>query len=160
MAQFDPAVRVVLTHEGGYVNHPNDPGGETKFGISKRSYPKLEIAHLTREDAKAIYLQDFWLAGSMDQYDGAIGFQVFDAAVNHGIQTALRLLQRAAGVADDGHVGPVTVAAVKARHVNDVLMLYTAERLDFWRKLSTWPTFGKGWAGRAAENLRYAAKDV
>ena len=157
---FDQAFDRLIAHEGGYVNHPNDPGGETKFGISKRSYPKLEIAHLTREDAKAIYLQDFWLAGSMDQYDGAIGFQVFDAAVNHGIQTALRLLQRAAGVADDGHVGPVTVAAVKARHVNDVLMLYTAERLDFWRKLSTWPTFGKGWAGRAAENLRYAAKDV
>jgi lysozyme family protein len=156
---FDQAFDRLISNEGGYVNNPADPGGETKFGISKRSYPTLDIANLTREDAKAIYLRDFWLAGSMDQYDGAIGFQVFDAAVNHGIQTAIRLLQRAVGVADDGHVGPVTVAAVKARSVGNVLKLFIAERLDFWRKLSTWPTFGKGWAGRAAEDLRYAAQD-
>lgn len=157
---FDQAFDRLMGHEGGYVNLPSDPGGETQWGISKRSYPDLDIKALTREDAKAIYLRDFWQRGRMDELDPAIAFQVFDIAVNSGIETAVRMLQRAAGVADDGHIGPVTIAAIKARSVTDILMLLTAERLDFWRKLSTWPTFGKGWAGRAAQNLRYAAQDA
>jgi lysozyme family protein len=156
---FDQAFDRLIVNEGGYCNTPGDPGGETNWGISKRSYPGLDIADLTREDARAIYRKDFWQRGQMDQYDPAIAFQVFDAAVNSGIETAVRLLQRAAGVADDGHIGPVTVAAIRARSVTDMLMLIVAERLDFWRKLSTWPTFGKGWAGRAAQDLRYAAAD-
>lgn len=157
---FDIAFDRLISNEGGYVNDPRDPGGETKFGISKRSYPNIDIANLTREQAREIYRTDFWQRGRMDEYHGALAFQVFDAAVNHGIETALRLLQRAAGVADDGHIGPVTVAAVNAKSVTDMLMLYVAERLDFWRKLTTWPTFGKGWAGRAADDLRYAAQDT
>lgn len=157
---LDQAFDRLIGNEGGYVNVHGDPGGETNWGISKRSYPGLDIADLTRDDAKAIYERDFWQRGQMDQYDPAIAFQVFDIAVNSGIETAVRMLQRAAGVADDGHIGPVTVAAVKAKTVTDMLMLITAERLDFWRKLSTWPQFGKGWAGRAAQDLRYAAQDA
>lgn len=157
---FDVAFDRLISNEGGYVNNPADPGGETKFGISKRSYPDLDIANLAREDARAIYLRDFWQRGQMDQYDGAISFQVFDAAVNHGIETALRLLQRAAGVADDGHIGPVTVAAVKAKSVTDMVMLYIAHRIKFWTKLTTWEKFGKGWANRAADDLIYAAEDT
>jgi len=84
-----------------------------------------------------------------------IVFQAFDVAVNHGIGTALRLLQRAAGVADDGHVGPVTRAALKAVSRRDLIDLYAAERLDFWTRLSTWPTFGKGWWARV-ENVSRA----
>ena len=156
---FRTAFDRLISNEGGYVNNPKDPGGETKFGISKRAYPNVDIANLTREQARDIYFADFWDRGQMDQYDGAIAFQVFDAAVNHGIETAIRLMQRAAGVADDGHIGPVTVAAVKAKSVTDMLMLFIAERIDFWRKLSTWPTFGNGWAGRAATDLRFAAAD-
>ena len=156
---FDQAFDRLISNEGGYVNNPADPGGETQWGISKRTYPDLDIKSLTRDDAKAIYLRDFWQRGQMDQYDPAIAFQVFDAAVNHGIETALRLLQRAAGVADDGHIGPVTVAAVKAKSVTDMLMLYIAHRIKFWTKLSTWQTFGKGWANRAADDLIYAAVD-
>lgn len=156
---FDQAFDRLISNEGGYVNNPRDPGGETKFGISKRSYPALEIEALNREDARAIYLRDFWKRGRMDEYDGAISFQVFDAAVNHGMGTALRLLQRAAGVADDGYIGPVTVAAVKAKSVTDMLMLFVAYRIKFWTKLSTWDEFGRGWANRAADNLIYAAED-
>ena len=156
---FDAAFDRLISNEGGYVNNSADPGGETKFGISKRSYPTVDIKNLTREQAKAIYLRDFWLRGEMSQYDGAIAFQVFDAAVNHGIETAIRLLQRAAGVADDGHIGPVTVAAIKAQSVTDMLMLFLAYRIKFWAKLSTWDTFGRGWAVRAADDLIYAAQD-
>ena len=132
---FDTTFDRLIGNEGGYVNDPADPGGETKFGVSKRSYPDLDIANLTREQAKAIYLRDFWQAGQMDQYDGAIAFQVFDFAVNSGIQTALRKLQSAVGVADDGHIGPASLAAIKATPVPVALALFIAERLDFWRKL-------------------------
>lgn len=156
---FDISFNRLIGNEGGYANNPDDPGGETNWGISKRSYPTVDIANLTRDEAKAIYLRDFWQRGQMDQFDGAISFQLFDIAVNSGIETAIRMLQRAAGVADDGHIGPVTLAAVKGKSVTDMLMLIIAERLDFWRKLSTWPAFGKGWAGRAATDLRYAAGD-
>lgn len=156
---FHQAFDRLISNEGGYVNHLDDPGGETKFGISKRSYPRIDIKNLTRDQAKQIYRTDFWERGCMEQYDGAISFQVFDAAVNHGIENAIRLLQKAAGVADDGHIGPVTIAAVKAKSVTDMLMLFIAQRIRFWTKLSTWPTFGKGWANRAADDLIYAAED-
>lgn len=157
---FDQAFDRLIGNEGGYVNNPADPGGETNWGIAKRSYPDLDIANLTRDDAKAIYLRDFWQRGQMDQLPPAIAFQLFDIAVNSSIETAARMLQRAAGAADDGHIGPQTLAAVAAKSTTDMLVLIIAERLDFWRKLSTWPTFGKGWAGRAAQDLRYAAEDA
>ena len=156
---FDQAFDRLISNEGGYTPGKGDPGGETNWGISKRSYPNVDIANLTREGAKAIYLRDFWQRGQMDQYDQAIAFQVFDMAVNSGIETAVRILQRAAGVAEDGHIGPVTVTAVKAKSTTDMLMLFIAHRLKFWTKLSTWPRFGKGWANRAADDLIYAAQD-
>jgi lysozyme family protein len=156
---FDEAFDRLIGNEGGYVNDPSDPGGETQWGVSKRSYPTLSIKDITRDQAKSIYLRDFWQRGRMDQLPPALAFQAFDAAVNHGIETAVRLTQRAAGVADDGHIGPVTLAAVAAKSVTDLLMLFIAERLDYWRKLSTWAAFGRGWAGRAAADLRYAAQD-
>jgi lysozyme family protein len=156
---FDIAFDRLMGHEGGYVNHPNDPGGETNWGISKRSYPNVDIKALTRDGAKAIYKRDFWDRIHADEmYDG-VAFQALDFAINSGIQTSIRKLQKAVGVADDGWWGPATKAAVSALSESDVIMRFVAERLDFWRSLKTWPTFGNGWAGRAAENLRYGAKD-
>lgn len=157
---FDEAFDRLIGHEGGYVNHKLDPGGETKWGISKRAYPDVNIASLTREQAKAIYRRDYWERAKADQYDGAIAFQLFDAAVNHGIGQAVKFLQRAVGVKDDGIVGPVTLRAVQDTPVADVLMRFNAERLDFYTGLSTWGSFGKGWARRVAGNLRYAAEDA
>lgn len=154
---FDEAFNRLIGHEGGYVNHPADPGGETKFGISKRSYPDVDIASLTLEQAKALYRRDFW--EPLGDAHPAVKFQAFDFAVNSGMQTAIRKLQLAIGVADDGHWGPRSAAALAAMDVSDVLMRYAAERLDFMRKLSTWPTFGSGWAGRIANDLRFAAGD-
>lgn len=169
---FDQSFDRLIGNEGGHVNRADDPGGETNWGIT---WPVLRqaiglgngivpssvtIASLTREQARPIYKALFWDRGHMDEYDPAISFQVFDFAVNSGIDTALRKLQRAAGVADDGHIGPITVAAIKAKSVTDMIMLFVAERLDFWRYLSNWPAAGKGWAGRAAADLRYAAVDT
>jgi lysozyme family protein len=155
---FDQAFERLIGSEGGYVNDPQDPGGETNWGISKRSYPAVDIKSLTREGAKAIYLRDFWNAVG-DSVAPAIKFQVFDFAVNSGIPNAVRKLQRAVGVADDGHWGPVSDAAARQQDLNDTLMLFIAERLEFWTGLSTWPTYSKGWARRAATDLRYAAQD-
>lgn len=160
MDKFNYFIERVLSHEGGYVNHPSDPGGETKWGIAKRSYPNLNIKELTREEAKEIYRRDFW-----DRVDGSrlhddLVFQVLDAAVNHGPGNAIRWLQRAAGVADDGHFGPISHAAISRVPAVDLVLLFNAERLEFYTKLSTWPSFGKGWTRRVATNLRYAAEDI
>lgn len=156
---FDEAFERVLGHEGGYTSGEGDPGGETKFGISKRAYPHLDIASLTLEQAKGLYLTDYWQRARCDEYDPAIGFQLFDAAVNSGIGNAIRMLQRAVGVADDGWVGPVTLNAIRAASVADMALRFNAERLEFLTKLTTFERFGRGWARRVAGNLRYAAVD-
>jgi len=154
---FDDAFARLLGNEGGYCNVAGDPGGETNWGISKRSYPHEDIANLTKDQAKAIYLRDFWdVVGNADP---AIKFQVFDFAVNSGPQTAIRKLQAAIGVADDGHWGPMSAAKLASMDKNDVLMCFVAQRLRFWTALSTWDDFGKGWANRAAADLEYAAGD-
>jgi lysozyme family protein len=154
---FDEAFSRLLGHEGGYVDNPKDPGGETNWGISKRSYPEVNIKALTMLDAKAIYLRDFW--NPIGNAHPAIKFQAFDFAVNSGITTAIRKLQSSIGAADDGHWGPLSVSRLAGFDTSDVLMLYLAERLDFMRKLSNWSSFSSGWAGRIADNLRFAAKD-
>jgi lysozyme family protein len=160
VSAFEKSFERLMGHEGGYTPGVGDPGGETNWGISKRSYPHLNIKKLTRAAAKEIYRRDFWQRARMDEFDLALAFQVFDFAVNSGIETAVRKLQAAAGVADDGHVGPITVAAIKAKSVADMVMLFAAERLDFWTSLSTWSRFGRTWARRAAQNLRFAAEDT
>ena len=156
---FNQAFDRLIGHEGGYVNNPNDPGGETKFGISKRSYPSLNIANLTREMAKAIYLKDFWLPLGEDAHP-AIKYQAFDFAVNAGIQTAIRKLQQAIGVADDGNFGPISRKTMNEMPTSAVLFLYNAKRIEFYASLSTFSTFGKGWVRRVAKNLQYAAIDL
>lgn len=160
---FNTAFERLISHEGGYVNHPDDPGGETNWGITKRTAMAQgytgSMRELTRDQAKAIYKLAYWDRAKADQYDFAIGFQLFDAAVNHGIGNAVRFLQRAVGTADDGIVGPNTLSAIRAMDVNDVLMRFNAERLEFYAKLSTFTSFGRGWTRRVAGNLRHGAED-
>lgn len=155
---FEIAVERSLSHEGNYVFHSRDPGGETKFGISKRSYPNVDIKNLTRDGAKAIYKRDFWdVCGN--GLDDSVVYQMFDASINHGAPNAIRMLQRAVGVADDGHWGPNSQSKYSNMSENDVLMRFLSQRLRFMTKLLIWPTFGKGWSVRIADNLDYAAQD-
>jgi lysozyme family protein len=156
---FEDLIDRVLGHEGGYVNHPADPGGETQWGISRRSYPNLDIRNLSRAAAVSIYRRDFWQRVSGDFLPPAFAFQALDAAVNHGIETSVRWMQRAAGVADDGVIGPITLGAVRAANPADLVLLFNAERLAFYAKLRTFDSFGRGWCNRVAGNLRYAAGD-
>lgn len=161
---FDEIFDRLIGHEGGYVNHPKDPGGETNWGITKNTAVANgytgSMKALTREQAKAIYKKAYWERAQCDQYDPAIGYQLFDMVVNHGAGNAIRMLQRAVGVADDGRVGPITLAAIKRKSLSDVSMLLSAERLEFYAKLSTGGTFWRGWTRRVAGNLRYAAQDT
>ena len=154
---FDTAFEKLLGHEGGYTEGKGDPGGETAFGVSKRSYPDEDIKNLTLERAKAIYKRDFWDRAQCDKLPAALAFQVFDAAVNSGIGQSIRFLQRAVGVADDGQLGPLTIAAIQRREAPEMIALFNAERLEFMTKLSVWDTFGRGWCRRIAANLREAA---
>lgn len=154
---FDMAFDRLLGHEGGYSNDPKDNGGETNWGISKRSYPSVDIKKLTRDGAKAIYLRDFW--NPLDGAHPAIRYQVFDFAVNGGLSTGLRKLQSAIGVADDGHWGPHSAATLLKFEVNDALLRFNKERLRFYTSLRQWPDYGKGWTNRVADNLGFAAED-
>lgn len=157
---FDLAFNRLFGHEGGYTDGKDDPGGETNWGISKRSYPWLDIAKLTRDDAKAIYQRDFWVRIHADSLPSSVTFQLFDFAVNSGIETAVRYFQRALHVADDGHWGPVSQAAAKRTSETDMIMNLNAERLDFMTRLKNWSAAGRGWARRIAQNLRYGAIDA
>lgn len=161
---FDLFFDRLIGHEGGYVYHPYDPGGETMFGVTRRTARAYgytgAMRDLTRHEAKLIYKTEYWQRAQADQYDPAIAFQFFDAAVNHGAGQAIRFLQRAVGVADDGIVGPVTLRAIESMSVPDVIKNFNAERLEFYTKLSTWSKFGRGWSRRVAANLRYGAEDT
>lgn len=156
---FDIAFDRLMGHEGGYVNNPNDPGGETKWGISKRSYPNVDIKALTREKAKEIYRRDFWNRIDADALHDGVAFQSFDFAVNSGIETSVRYLQRAVGAVDDGHWGPKSQAAYALLTETDIIMRLNALRLRYMTQLSNWPNASKGWARRISQNLLYGADD-
>ncbi len=163
MSTFDELFSRSMDHEGGYVNHKNDPGGETMWGVTKR----VAQAHgyhgnmrdLPKATAQRIADKSYWQAINGDELPRAVAWQVVDAAYNHGNKQAVKFLQRAIGVAADGIIGAKTLAAVKAMDQNDVILLFLAERLEFFTNLRIWQTFGKGWARRIAGNLRWAAKD-
>lgn len=154
----------ILSHEGGYVNHPNDPGGETKWGIAKRSHPHVDIRNLTREGAIEIYRKEYWEPIEKLHLPIAIQFQILDASVNHGLSRAVSLLQRAVGVADDGQYGPATRAAIGSYFGTAgglaLGVRYNEHRLRFYTSLGTWGSFGRGWTRRVADNLRYLEEDA
>lgn len=167
---YELAFSRLIGNEGSYVNNPKDPGGETNWGVTwpvlHRAIgagivpPETTIKSLTRDQSKLIYKAFFWDSAHADELDGGVAFQLFDWAVNSGPETAIRGYQRALNVAEDGHFGPLSLAAAKAMSSTDQIMRVLAERLDFMRKLSTWPTFGSGWAGRIAADLRDGAQDA
>ena len=157
---FNKAFALLMVNEvggmpnGGYVNNPADPGGETKYGISKHAYPNVDIAALTEDGAKAIYESDYWLSCQCDAMPWAVGWVVFDCAVNHGHYRAVYWLQKVLGMAADGYIGPVTIAAVqKARVPVAIARDITLMRDDYAATLSNYPTFKQGWRKRFLNTL-------
>jgi lysozyme family protein len=153
---FDQAFQILVGHEGGFVNHPLDPGGMTKYGISNRAYPGEDIQGMTLERAKLIYQRDYWGPAGCDAVPDGVKFSLFDMAVNSGVKPAIRCLQRAVGVDDDGVLGPITLQAVASIHPSKFIARFNGHRLQFMSGLSNWPAFGRGWANRIAKNLMEA----
>lgn len=164
---FDKAFDRLMVNEGGYVNHPRDPGGETMYGITKR----VAIEHgyngsmknLTKPFAKMVARKSYWDAAHCDKFAPAVAAQVFDAAYNHGPNRAIKFLQKAAGITErqvDGIVGPQTIAAVNSLPANVIVFKFLAERLSFFTRLGTWSSFGKGWSRRIVEQLEAAAVEL
>lgn len=153
---FDQAFQVLIGHEGGYIDHPRDPGGATNFGISQRSYPGEDIRGLTLDRAKEIYQRDYWSPAGCDVVPDGVKFSLFDMAVNSGVKPAIRCLQRAAGVDDDGALGPITLQAVASMNTSKFIARFNGHRLQLMSSLSNWPAFGRGWANRIAKNLMEA----
>ena len=151
---FDKCFTRLLGNEGGYVNNPSDPGGETNWGISKRSYPALDIKNLTQDDAKEIYKRDFWDKCSCWRLECGLDFAIFDCAVNSGASQAIKLLQQTLGVKDDGILGEITIEAIRQEGRDSTLTAkFLGHRLQFMTNLRPWDTFSKGWARRIAEQL-------
>lgn len=150
---FDLAFKTVIGHEGGYSNHSKDPGGETKYGISKRAYPSVDIRNLTLDHAKEIYRRDYWDKLRLDELPDAIRFDLFDAAVNSGVKTAIKFLQKACEVIPDGIMGPQTVSAANSMNAEKLDKRLSGQRLLYLVSLGTFPTFGRGWVTRVATNM-------
>jgi lysozyme family protein len=155
---FDEAFKNLIGHEGGYLSpeaarRQGDPGGETKFGISKAAHPGEDIAGMTLERAKAIYLRDYWGPAGCDAVPDAIKFDLFDTAVNSGVKPAVRILQKACRETEDGVLGPRTLQALQSMHPAEIRLRFSAGRRLHWADQKTsFATFGRGWTIRQAKN--------
>jgi lysozyme family protein len=165
---FLKAFELLIGHEGGYSNNPDDPGNwtgggrgqsqlkGTKYGVSAASHPNLDIEHLTLTQAEDVYEADYWAKAGCADLPPRLAFHVFDAAVNNGVGAAVRWLQSAVGATQDGVHGPQTKAAVESAIARDpgdldIAAEVHAQRLHFMAGLSTWQTFGRGWSRRLAK---------
>ena len=156
---FQPALDALLKHEGGFVNHPKDPGGITNLGVTKKVWESF-VGHevdeqtmrsLTPSVVAPLYKQRYWDTVKADDLPSGLDLCVFDCAVNSGVGRAAKLLQQAVGVKDDGQIGPATLKAVNAFPVKDLIEKFSDKRQQFLESLPTFDTFGKGWTRRVAE---------
>ena len=154
------SLEVILHHEGGYVNHPKDPGGETNLGVTKRVYEDFggekEMKDLTKEDVEPIYKKNYWNRAKCDQLPSGVDLCVFDWAVNSGVSRSAKALQRIVGVEQDGGIGPMTLQAVAEVEPTEIIEQMHHMRDKFYRELSTFDTFGRGWIRRNDETKEQA----
>jgi len=163
---FCKAFDLLIYNEGGFVNNPNDAGGATKYGISSRSYPNVDIANLTLEQAQEIYKRDYWHKSGADRFMTCKAVQVFDAAVMEGVYTAVKRAQSIANqvtrhdIAEDGIVGPKTLQAVQNANAAEFAYRYADARLAYLQQLDDWQHFGTGWQRRVTRVLTYAVLQI
>jgi lysozyme family protein len=168
-ANFDLSLRQMLKHEGGYVNHPSDPGGMTNLGVTARVWaewtkkPATEaiMRSLTPADVAPLYRKNYWDAVRADDLVSGLDYCVFDCAVNSGTRRAIRILQSCVGSTVDGSLGPNTMGAV-ARFTDTKQLIedFCNERLEFLQSLPTFSTFGRGWTRRVNEVKNEAIRMV
>jgi lysozyme family protein len=155
---WEEALRHILKYEGGYVNHPADPGGMTNLGVTKRVWEEwtgdpateADMRALTPEMVGPLYKTRYWDAVRGDDLPSGVDLCVFDCAVNAGVGRASKFLQQAAGVTADGQIGPKTISAVTSKPADEIIEAFCALREAHYKSLNTFDTFGKGWMRRLA----------
>ena len=159
LSNWNNAFKLMLKSEGGFVNHPSDPGGMTNLGVTKatwenwvgRESDEAEMRGLTPEKVEPLYKKKYFDAVRGDELPMGLDYLMFDFAVNAGAGRAIKTLQTAVGVTPDGGFGPMTMAAVQAVDPNELIERFSQAKEDFYRSLTTFATFGKGWLNRVAD---------
>ena len=157
--KFSEALEVILHHEGGYVNHPKDPGGETNLGVTKRVYEDFggtkDMKELTKEDVEPIYKKNYWDRVKGDDLPEGLDLCIFDFAVNAGPGRAAKFIQRLVNTTVDGGIGPNTLGKIKeyvvTYGIEETITSYALMRQNYYESLSTFDTFGRGWTRRVSE---------
>lgn len=167
---WENCVSKVLIHEGGYVNHPKDPGGITNMGVTKRVYEEWvghevseqDMKDLTEDDVTPIYKKNYWDRIKGDKLPDGLDLCVFDFGVNAGTGRAAKYLQKMIGTTADGGIGPNTLKAlksyVKENGLVETIKKYQSNRQDYYESLSTFETFGRGWTNRNNDTTEYAVE--
>ena len=161
---FDKCMEMPLHHEGGFVNHPRDPGGMTNLGVTKKTYDHHHgtdideegMRNLTVEDVMPIYRTNYWEQCRCQDLLSGVDWAVFDWAVNSGLGRAAKALQRAVGAYEDGGVGPQTLMAVTASQLHEMINRIAVHRDIYYRELKHFDTFGRGWIRRNDETREQA----
>ena len=161
---FERSLALVLQHEGGYVNHPSDPGGRTNLGVTQRVWEdyvghpvdEAEMRSLTKEMVSPLYRKEYWNAIGGDKLPCGADYLAFDFAVNAGAFRCIKTIQRALNITADGVIGPVTLKAIQEANAEDFINSFSAAKESFYRSLVNFPTFGKGWLNRVAEAKKTA----
>lgn len=169
MSNFQKCLEIILHHEGGYVNHPKDPGGETNLGVTKRVYEEWggtkDMKDLTVEDVAPIYKKNYWDRVKGDNLPAGLDLCIFDFAVNAGPGRAAKMIQRMIGVTVDGGIGPMTLQALgiyeeEVGGINEVIIEYQKQRQSYYESLKNFDTFGKGWTRRVDETTIIATEMI
>jgi len=168
ISNWDNAFKLMLKSEGGYVNNPADPGGMTNLGVTKatwenwvgRESDEAEMRGLTPEKVEPLYKKKYWDAVRSDELPVGLDYLLFDFAVNAGVGRSIKTLQTAVGVTPDGGFGPMTMAAVQAVDPVELIERFSQAKEDFYRSLTTFSTFGKGWLNRVADVKQKASSMV
>jgi|TARA_R110002153_G_scaffold107265_1_gene247263 lysozyme family protein len=165
---YEKCLEMILHHEGGYVNHPKDPGGETNLGVTKRVYEdwggEKDMKDLTVEDVAPIYEKNYWGRTKCDQIPSGLDLCVFDFAVNAGTGRSAKYLQTLIGTVADGGIGPNTLAKlndyVEENGLEDTIKNFQGARQEYYESLSTFETFGRGWTRRVEETTESALEMI
>jgi len=165
---YDKCLETILHHEGGYVNHPKDPGGETNLGVTKRVYEDWggtkDMKDLTVEDVAPIYRKNYWDRMKCDDIPAGLDLCVFDFGVNAGTGRSAKYLQTMIGTVADGGIGPNTLRAldayIDANGIEGAIKNFQEARQGYYESLSTFETFGRGWTRRVTETTELALSMV
>jgi lysozyme family protein len=151
---FQECLDLVLKSEGGWVNHPSDPGGETNLGVTKRvweeyvGHPVESLKNLTKELVAPLYEQKYWRPCYGEVLPRGLDFLCFSFGVNAGCGRSVKLLQQSLGLVSDGIIGPKVMQKLRESNIADVIKGFSESRREYYKSLKTFPIFGRGWISR------------